>query len=154
MNRAPSKTPSLPGRLLRAGGLSIATVVATVVVAFTVASYEVFYLHHVDPKWGDEWANVSIVVWVTALTALLQAALLFALLLSPVFSPLLLSARARLASLVSFVVLTVVLFPPKARYPLLTAILAVVLSVALGRLVSALLASARPRPHAAASSSR
>ena len=149
MNRAPSKTPSLPGRLLRAGGLSIATVVATVVVAFTVASYEVFYLHHVDPKWGDEWANVSIVVWVTALTALLQAALLFALLLSPVFSPLLLSARARLASLVSFVVLTVVLYPPKARFPLPTGVAVVAVSAALGLIFAARSAPGRPMPPAA-----
>ena len=154
MIRTPSETPSLSGRLLRAGGLSVATVLATVIVAFTVASYEVFYLHHFDPKWGDQWANVSIVVWVTAFTALLQAAFLFVLLVSPVFSPLLLSARASLASLVSFVVFTVVLFPPKARFPLLTAILAVAMSAALGRLVSSLLASARTKPHAAASSSR
>ena len=148
MTRTPSKPPSLPGRLLRASGLSAATALATVVVGFALASYEVFHLHQVDPKWGDEWANVSLVVWVMAFTALAQAVLLFALLVSPVFSPLLFAARARLACLLSFVVLTVVLYPPKARFPLPTGVAVVAVSAALGRIVAARSAPGRTMPPA------
>ena len=138
-----AETPLLsPSRhLLRAFAVSVLAASAAVTLGFVHAAFEVFWLHDIDPKWGDAWGNVSIAVWLFAFTALVQAALLLVVLVIPFFSPVLRSPRAIVTCAASFALLTDVFFPPKATYPLLVAAALTLASALLGRLVSPALPS-------------
>ena len=133
----PQPRPLSPLRLaLRAVAVSVFSASAAVTLGFVRAADEVFWLRHVDPKWGDDWGNVSITVWLYAFTALVQAAFLFFVLLIPSFSSVLRSFRATVVCAASFALLTAALFPPNTRHPLLVAAALTLASALLGRLVS------------------
>ena len=116
---------------------------ATLVLAFGRASYEVFWLHTSDPKWGDAWANVSVAVWVLGLTAFVQSALLLLLLSIRVSEPILRRPLAIAACVGSFAAITVWLSPAQSSYPFPTAAVAPVASVLFAHLLVACLASRR-----------
>jgi len=114
--------------VLRTTALSL---VVTLILGCAYLAVDMFLFGRIDPKWGGPWENFQLGVYLLVIATAVEAAafLLFGLVAG---RRALIPSRSKVIAAVAMAVATILLWPPKATSPVITACLVSALALLAG----------------------